>query len=252
MPGATESPAAPPAGSARWFAWLFTPQPARQTLALLFQLETELRAIVVAPRDHGIAHLKLQWWREEIRRLAAGSPRHPVTQALAQSTPGTAVAWSPLSDFLTSLELELAAVAIDDDAELERFLALADGHARTMALSLGGQSDTGREALGRDVGQSIRSAQIIVDWCATAMDEPRRQAVLRLAARSRENWTSAVCQLDDAGLESLRGLRVLGALHMALLERLERAAFPPGMRPALPAMHSLWTAWRAARQHGPS
>ena len=250
MPGATESPAAPPAGSARWFAWLFTPRSARETLALLFQLETELRAIVISPRDHGVAHLKLHWWREELQRLAAGTPRHPLSVALANSTRCTASAWAPLGDYLTSLELDLAAVAIDDDAELERFLALADGHARTMALSLGGESDAGRETLGAELGQSIRGVQIVADWCATAMDEPRRQAVVRLAAQSRARWGRAVELFNGAGLEALRGLRVLGELHLAFLDRLERAAYRPGLRHDLPAMQSLWTAWRAARQHG--
>lgn len=252
MPGATESPAAPPAGSARWFAWLFTPQPAREILALLFQLETELRSIVVSPRDHGVAHLKLQWWREEVRRLAAGAPRHPITQALAHLTRCTASAWAPLDDYLTSLELELAAVAVDNDAELERFLALADGHARTMVWSLAGAPDAGREMLGADLGQSVRGVQIVSNWCVTAMDEPRRKAVVRLAARSRTQWDRAVKAFNGAGLEALRGLRVLGELQLAFLDRLERNAFQPSVRSHLPAMRSLWTAWRAARQHGPS
>lgn len=252
MAGATESPAAPPAGSARWYAWLFTPAAARETLALLFQLESELRSIVVSPKDHGVAHLKLQWWREEIRRLAAGTPRHPITQALAAAAPHAASAWLPLDDFLTSLELELAAAAVDDDAELGRFLALADGHARTIALSLGGEPDSTLEALGADAGQAIRGAQIVADWCASPMDEPRRDAVMRLATQTRTRWARACAALSDSRLASLRGLRVLGELHLALLGRLEKTGFRPGTRPELPAMQSLWTAWRAARQHAPS
>lgn len=252
MPGASESPAAPPAGSARWFAWLYTPTPARERLALLFQLESELRSIVISPRDHGVAHLKLQWWREEIGRLTAGVPRHPLTEALARAAPRAPAAWAPLDDFLTSLELELAAVAIDDDAELGRFLALADGHARAMALSLDSAPGSGLEALGADLGQAIRGVQIVSDWCATPMDEPRRGAVMRLAAQTRLRWARASAALTDSRLASLRGLRVLGELHLAALGRLEEAAFQPGTRRELPMMQSLWTAWRAARQHGPS
>jgi len=252
LTGATESPAAPPAGSARWYAWLFTPPPARESLALLFRLESELRSIVVSPKDHGVAHLKLQWWREEIRRLAAGTPRHPITQSIIAAAPRAATAWLPLDDFLTSLQLELAAAAIDDDAELGRFLALADGHARAIALSLGDGPDSAREALGADAGQAIRGVQIIADWCATPMDEPRRDAVMRLAAQTRSRWARASAALNASRLASLRGLRVLGELHLALLGRLETTGFPPGARPELTAMQSLWTAWRAARQHEPT
>ena len=242
----------PPAGTPRWYAWLFTPPSARATLAHLFQLENELRSIVIAPRDHGVAHLKLQWWREEIGRLAAGTPRHPLTQALAQTAPDAVAAWPPLGDFLTSLELELAAVAIDDDAELGRFLALADGHTRSIALALESGNQAARADLGADVGQAIRGVQIVTAWCATAMDQTRREAVKRLAARSRSCWESALTKFASSGFASLRGLRVLGALSMLQLTRLEHASFRPGLRRELPAMRSLWTAWRAARQHGHS
>lgn len=251
MTGAPDSPAPPPAGSPRWLAWLFTPPPARIVLAQLFTLEAELRAIVAAPRDHGVAHLKLRWWREEIGRLSASAPRHPITQALMQAAPDAVAAWPPLADFLTSLELELAAVAIDDEAELDRFLALADGHLRTAALALAVGAAAG-ESLGSDIGQVVRGVQVVTDWCSTAMDEPRRQAVHRLAARSQACWQRALTRFDSDGLGPLRGLRVLGALSMAQLARLERGGFRPGLRHELTAMQGLWTAWRAARQHGHS
>ncbi len=51
-------------------------------------LEATRRAIVEIPRecsDRGVAHLKLAWWQDEVTRLAAGAPRHPLTQALASS-----------------------------------------------------------------------------------------------------------------------------------------------------------------------
>lgn len=250
MTGVPALPAPPSAGTPQWYAWLFTPAPARQTMALLFQLEAELRAIVIAPRDHGVAHLKLQWWRDELARLAAGAPRHPLAQALAQIAPDRTAAWPPLGDFLTSLQLELAAVAIDDQAELARFLACADGHSRSIALALGDGPAAARESLGADVGQAVRGVQIVADWCATVMDEPRRQAVQRLATTCRARWQSAESRFGVAGGDSLRGLRVLGSQFMTVLERLEQAGFRPGQRRDLPAITSLWTAWRAARQHG--
>jgi len=245
--GAPDSPAAPPAGSPRWYAWLFTPRHARDAVALLFQLESELRSIVVAPRDHGVAHLKLHWWRDEIQRLAAGSPRHPLTQALDRAAPQAVAAWPPLTDFLTSLELELAAVAIDDEMELDRFLALADGLARTLVLAVDEQG-AGRAETGAEAGRAIRGVQLVAQWSGTAMDEPRKSAVLHLAGQSRARWHRAAAAMS--GSDTLRGLRVFGELHMALLARMERGQFRPGIgRRDLPPLRGLWTAWHAARQH---
>jgi hypothetical protein len=49
---------------------------------------------------------------------------------------------------------------------------------------------------------------------------------------------------------NLRGLRVLGALHAALLERMARRGFAVGRRRIdLGPLDRLWTAWRSARQH---
>lgn len=250
MPSATEQPAAPPAGSPRWYAWLFTPRAAQEIPARLFALDSELRSIVASPIDHGVAHLKLQWWRDEILRFIQGSPRHPLTQALARRVPDRGPAWRPLLDYLTSLELDLAAVAIDDEAELDRFLELADGLVRALALALGNPANAGLHRIGADTGQALRGVQIVADWTGAPMDEHRRAAVVQLAARTRARWSQASKAIAASGDEALRGLRVLGQLHMAMLDRMETDHYRAGRGHLdLPAWQSLWTAWRAARQH---
>jgi 15-cis-phytoene synthase len=251
LAGATEQPAAlPPAGSPRWYAWLFTPRHTRGTPARLFALESELRSIVTSQVDHGVTHLKLQWWRDEVLRLVQGSPRHPLTQALARQVPDRGPAWRPLTDFLTSLELELAAVAIDDDTELERFLALADGLMRALALALGHPANADLLRIGSDTGQAIRGVQIVADWSKTPMDEERRAIVMQLAARSRARWEQASEAIAASRDEALRGLRVLGQLHMSMLDRIEIEQYRADRRRLeLTAWQSLWTAWHAARQH---
>jgi phytoene synthase len=249
--GAATLPAAPPAGSPRWYAWLFTPRRERVTIALLFALESELRSVIAPHVDHGVAHLKLLWWREEIQRLSQSEPRHPLTRSLAAAVTHAADVWQPLADFLTSLELEFAAVAIDDEAELERFLALADGLARTMALAVAGDPADGVTLqTGANLGQAVRGVQLAADWCRTPMDAHRRAAVLRLAARSRARWELVLQSMNQPGHEALRGMRVLGRLHMAMLDHMESNDYRANDQShALPPMQSLWTAWRAARQH---
>ncbi len=96
MRTATPDPVAPPpAGSMPWHAWLYTPPAARPLVAAAFALQAELRPIADARVDHGVAHLKLQWWREEIQRLEQGQPRHPLTQA-ALASAGAGPGWRPL------------------------------------------------------------------------------------------------------------------------------------------------------------
>jgi hypothetical protein len=50
--------------------------------------------------------------------------------------------------------------------------------------------------------------------------------------------------------ETLRGLRVLGQVHMVMLDRMQSENYRVPVRSdGLPAIQRLWTAWRAARQH---
>jgi len=77
-----------------------------------------------------------------------------------------------------------------------------------------------------------------------------QQCLERLANRADRQWQQAMNEFDAAARPELRGLRVLGALHAALLEKISRDCFAVGQRRIQQApLAGLWTAWRAARQH---
>ena len=277
MSASRPGPAAPPpAGSLQWYSWLYTPEPLRPVTAAMLALESELRSIVAARVDHGVSHLKLQWWKDEIQRLEHGAPRHPLTQALWQAQPRAAYAWRPLHDALSGLELELASASYESGPELDGYLARADGFCRAHAFALSPANDPQPlERAARMLGQSIRMIEVIRDLRQDAVagriylpldwldehgishvelrsgdgGEGTRRCLERLAVRARNAWTTAANDLGPAAAPELRGLRVMGALHSALLERIERSGYAVGRcRIVLGPIDSLWTAWRAARQ----
>lgn len=278
MNGIHASPVAPPpAGGIHWCAWLFTPVASRPVMAAFLALAAELRSIVATTVDHGVSHLKLQWWKDEIHRLEGGQPRHPLTQALWQAQPGIPHAWRPLQDAISSLELELASASYESERELDGYFALAAGFCRALSLALGPALEPEPvELLGRALGRSIRRVEIIrdlrqdaamgrvflpLDWLeehGITHVELRsgdggggtRSCLARLAERSRSEWSSASGELARMAAPEMRGLSVLGALHAALLDRIASAGFAVGHRRiSLGALDGLWTAWRAARQH---
>ncbi|MGE0031054.1 MAG: squalene/phytoene synthase family protein [Steroidobacteraceae bacterium] len=278
MNGIAAGPAAtPPAGSIHWHAWLYTPLPLRPLTATLFSLESELRSIVAAAVDHGVSHLKLQWWKDEIDRLEGGQPRHPLTQALCRARPDVPHAWRPLHDAIAGLELELASASYESERELEAYFARAAGFSRTLALALDpAREPEPLERLGHALGKSVRMVEVIRDLRQNAVmgrvfvplewlvehgishvelrsrdgGEGARRCLARLAERSRVAWATATGELTQMADGNLRGLRVLGALHAALLERIARQGFAVGRRRIdLGPLDSLWTAWRSARQH---
>ncbi len=274
MPAGHPDTALPPAGSMQWHAWLYTPRAAREIVASALALGAELRPIADARVDHGVAHLKLQWWREEMLRLEQGRPRHPLTQA-ALAAAGAGSGWRPFEDLLSSLELDLASSTYETEPELDRYLVLAAGLQRAMAqllvtadkrvarfASAAGQCMRGIEII-RDLRQDATDGRIYlplawlegegvdhVELRAAQLSSGVVRCLSRLAEKSRDQGRLALGALSGGEYATLRGQRVLLGLHLALLDRIERGQFGVGgKRHSLGSIQSLWTAWRAARQH---
>src|SRR5579871_6254750 len=64
----------------RYFAWLYAPTSQRTLLESLLAIEREVAQSLRV--DHQVAHVRLQWWRAELERLAqGGGGEHPATRA---------------------------------------------------------------------------------------------------------------------------------------------------------------------------
>ncbi|HEY8507230.1 MAG TPA: hypothetical protein VIL32_02670, partial [Steroidobacteraceae bacterium] len=63
-----------PGAAMRYFAWLYSPARTRQLFQTLVAIESEVAGSLRPDLDHNVAHMRLQWWREEFERTAAGRP----------------------------------------------------------------------------------------------------------------------------------------------------------------------------------
>jgi phytoene synthase len=263
-----------PPGSMRWHALLYSQAASRDRVAAAFALEAELREIASGSLDHGVAHAKLGWWREEALRLADGRPRHPITRALTGSCASPAAVSRSLDAALGAAEIELAQVVPQDEAEFEQYLDGAGGALACLALGATGPADAST-AFASPCGRAIRCVEILRDlrrdawrgrvflpwaWVEEAgldLDELRgdtsddRTLTLfrRVAALGRrlreESGAAAAGRLPD----DWRPLHVLAELHFAVLSRIERAGFAVGREPVeLQPLSRLLIAWRAARR----
>lgn len=107
---------AAPEGSNLYYAALFHDVRTRHGLYALFALYQELLDGFIAASDPGIARIRQEWWREELARLQAGRPRHPVTGALHGMGMDTAAAVTDLPDAVESL------FPASDEDSLEQWL----------------------------------------------------------------------------------------------------------------------------------
>ncbi len=91
---------AAPDGSNLYYALLFESAETRQNLLPLFALHYEIADCLTASTDPGVIRVKLQWWSEELVRLADHAPRHPVTTALLPVVAKTGLDQALFSQYL--------------------------------------------------------------------------------------------------------------------------------------------------------
>ena len=108
-----------PPGTVRYWSWLFAAQNAREPLLATYALTAEWRALTERTFDAGVAATKLLWWREEIGRLAMGTPVHPITRYMAQLPQAAAADFGQLDRALDGAQAELSGVPLARSAELD-------------------------------------------------------------------------------------------------------------------------------------
>ena len=69
-------------GSSFYYSFLFLPAERRRAITALYAFCREVDDVVDSVADPQLAATRLAWWRQEVARLFAGDPQHPVTRAL--------------------------------------------------------------------------------------------------------------------------------------------------------------------------
>ena len=268
------------AGSLRHFAVLFSGSPEKPLIEAVYALEAELRRIVAAT-SHEAAHAKLQWWRGEIDRLAAGRPSHPLGRALLPLRGRRDVDLAQLHEMLVAADLDLARMTYSTWQELDAYLFRSAGIAQTLiAATLAGERGLApaEREFARRLGAALRQGEMLFDLDrdlaggrlyaptgaleaagiepATFARDRRTTAASTFIAgwqdRIRSELGSLPALLPEPALrDAQRHGLVLAALHVRWLETRSAASTPAGgPTPELGPFTRLWTAWRTALRQG--
>jgi phytoene synthase len=261
----------------RYFAWLYSPPLQRSVLAALCAIENEIASSLRAGLDHHVAHTRLQWWREECERCAAGRPVHPMTRELARAY-GPTPAPAPLAGligFADTAVWDLAGATFESRRELTAYCERwAAAMIEPIAAQVQGVDAGAIASRWRAFGATLREIELLACLAPEAhsgrlrlpLDELQRAGVdpvdiakppwpaaLATVLRERHEMLRAALVEGVSGLEpgaqvTLRGLLVWAALARQLSWRVQHA-LPNTVTPR--RFHALadgWRAWRAARQ----
>ena len=102
-------------GSTLHYATLRMNPDARAKLLCTISLTNAVSSSLIGVQDAPVAQTKLQWWNDEIGRLAHDEPRHPDTKRCAAWLGNSASSQSLLTDILDAATAERFDAPTDDD-----------------------------------------------------------------------------------------------------------------------------------------
>jgi phytoene synthase len=264
-----------PPGSARYWSWLFAARESREPLLGIYALLAEWRALMDPDTETAAAQLKLAWWQEEMQRLTAGGPVHPVSRYLAALPRAGATDFAPLIGTVQAATQHLAGAPLERGGELEAHSSALRGQPLLVAAQLAGE-DTGERAADQaKLGRSV-AALAAAEYLAAAIADYRREALAGrvalpvdellaagienadltaaeppahlqsylegLRGRAAQLFADAATELPAAERAQLRHLSILAALGTKNLNR------PGGALDAGVRLRDLYLAWITARR----
>jgi phytoene synthase len=258
-----------PIGSVRYWSWLFASGAARAPLLGVYALLAEWSALTDPGTEPSAGRIKLAWWQDEIHRLIARAPLHPICTYLMSLPRAAAVDFTPLREAVNATVAELSGVPLERGAELEphahalraaplalasrltsesvdeialgnclRALAVADYLAR-MTRDYRREARSGRVPFAVD--ELLAAGVDNADLCAEQPPPKLEEYLQQLRARAAQSYQFAAQALPAPCRSRQRHLLVLAALGLKHLQRRTASLESPRAQDML-------LAWSTARR----
>jgi len=150
-------------GSSFYYSFLFLPPERRQAITALYAFCREVDDVVDECQDAQIAATKLVWWRQELVRLYAGTPEHPVTRALAQALQRFSLPQEQLLEIIDGMEMDLTQTRYLDFKALSLYCYRVAGVVGLLAAEIFGYADRRTQKYAHDLGIAFQLTNIIRD-----------------------------------------------------------------------------------------
>jgi len=262
-------------GSSFYYAFLFLPPPRRAAITAFYAFCREVDDVVDEVSDPGVAATKVQWWRTEVAAAYAGSPSHPVMQALMPLAPVYGIEAHHLLAVIEGCQTDLEQTRFLDYPALQRYCHLVAGVVGEVAASIFGRSHDATvqyaHQLGlamqltniiRDVGDDARRGRVYLpvselqrfDVKAHELlkrDAPwgysdRFAALMRFQAeRAHATYDAAMALLPEADRMAQKPGLMMANIYRTLLREIESQGFQVlHQRTSLTPLRKLWIATR--------
>jgi phytoene synthase len=258
-------------GSSFYYSFRFLPPERRRAITAFYAFCREVDDIADECHDPAVAGAKLAWWRDEVARLYAGAPSHPVTLALLEAVEPFHLPQEAFEQVIEGMEMDLGRVRYPDFKELRLYCHRVAGVVGEVAALIFGVSDRATlkyaNKLGlafqltniiRDVGEDARRDRIYLpqdelaqfgvaeaDLPRAHMSENFRRLMEFQYQRAQRTYAEALALLPAADRKAQRPGLIMAAIYRALLREIRRDGYQVlDRRTALTPLRKLWLAWK--------
>ncbi|MBL8407885.1 presqualene diphosphate synthase HpnD [Candidatus Accumulibacter contiguus] len=258
-------------GSSFYYSFLFLPQNQRRAITALYAFCREVDDVVDECQDPQLAATKLAWWRQELARLSAGQPQHPVTQALQAASAEFHLPEEQLQEIIDGMEMDLQQSRYLDFKALSLYCYRVAGVVGLLAAEIFGYQDRKTQKYAHDLGVAFQLTNIIRDVGEDArmgriylpIEDLQRFEVTAadiLNARHSDNfrrlmdfqieraesyYVLALDELPGADRRAQRPGLMMAAIYRTLLDEIKRDGCQVlTQRTSLTPLRKLWIAWR--------
>ena len=258
-------------GSSFYYSFLFLPPERRRAITALYAFCREIDDVVDECHDAQIAATKLAWWREELARVYAGNPQHPIGQALRPATERFNLPHELLSEIIDGMEMDLTQSRYLDFTALSLYCYRVASVVGLLAAEIFGYQDRHTQKYAHDLGMAFQLTNIIRDVGEDArrgrvylpLDEMKRFGVTvddlfearqtddfrRLMEfqieRAEHYYAQALAQLPASDRKTQRPGLIMAAIYRTLLDEIEADGFLVlDRRTSLTPLRKIWIAGR--------
>ncbi len=262
-------------GSSFYYSFMFLPDTQRKAITALYAFCREVDDVVDECSDIGVAQTKLQWWREEVERMHARKPRHPVTQAMAQYLDSFKLPADYFQEIINGMQMDLEQTGYEHFEELKLYCYRAASVVGLLSVGIFGFTDVKTLDYAQDLGMAFQLTNILrdvredasrgriyipveemqrfgvsVEMLMQYKTTPQIRALFEfLAKRARDYYRSALRQLPAADRYNQRSGLIMAAIYEKLLDEIEADGYRVlEQRTSLTPLRKLWIAWNTARR----
>ncbi len=221
------------------------------------------------------AQAKLAWWTDEVARVYAGTPEHPVGRALVPVVHDFALPREHFDAVIAGMAMDLVQTRYLDFAGLEQYCHRVAGVVGLLSAEIFGCTDPATRGYARDLGIALQLTNICrdvgedarrgrvylphedlarfgvtVESLLHAQYSPAFRELMAFEVTRAQAWYDrALAQLPAADRAAQRAGLVMAAIYRTLLAEIARDGYLVlDRRTSLTPLRKLWIAWKTTRR----